>query len=319
VLPAGFLAIPLALDQKAHLFEHGGAVGWPLVCVAVYAVLARLEECHAEWTRASYAPALWLVALVAALGSGGFAESGLDLEGDWAGAVFGVALTAVVMGAGLAVDRGFAAFGRFPAIHLSWAIGPLAAFGVFWVWILNVAGRGDAPPLPYLPVVNPLDVTAAALLLAAVDAWLRARRTPPPLLPRDWEAPAGIVLVASLFFWLNGGLARSVHQWAEVPFRADALWDATPMQAAMSISWTLVALGGMLWCTRRGWRSRWIAASALLGVTVVKLFLVDLGALSTGARIGTFLVVGVLLLVVGYLSPVPPADQGDAAGAGGTA
>jgi uncharacterized membrane protein len=52
----------------------------------------------------------------------------------------------------------------------------------------------------------------------------------------------------------------------------------------------------------------------LLGVVVVKLFLVDLAQLSTPAKIGTFLVVGILLLLVGYLSPVPPArsaPQGD--------
>ena len=42
---------------------------------------------------------------------------------------------------------------------------------------------------------------------------------------------------------------------------------------------------------------------------MVKLFAVDLSQLSTGAKIGTFLVVGVLLLVVGYLSPVPPSRE----------
>jgi len=43
-------------------------------------------------------------------------------------------------------------------------------------------------------------------------------------------------------------------------------------------------------------------------VVVVKLFVVDLSQLSAIARIGTFLVVGLLLLVVGYLSPVPPGE-----------
>ena len=50
------------------------------------------------------------------------------------------------------------------------------------------------------------------------------------------------------------------------------------------------------------------AAATLLGVTVAKLFAVDLSTLSTPAKIGTFLVVGALLLVVGYLSPIPPAE-----------
>jgi uncharacterized membrane protein len=44
----------------------------------------------------------------------------------------------------------------------------------------------------------------------------------------------------------------------------------------------------------------------LLGVVVAKLFLVDLAQLSTIAKIGTFLVVGLLLVLVGYFAPVPP-------------
>jgi uncharacterized membrane protein len=92
-----------------------------------------------------------------------------------------------------------------------------------------------------------------------------------------------------------------------VPFRVGALWDSTPFQSALSISWTLVALGGMVWRTRARAARAWFAAATLLGVTVAKLFVVDLSTLSTGAKIATFLVVGALLLVVGYLSPVPPA------------
>ncbi|MGI9592167.1 MAG: DUF2339 domain-containing protein, partial [Myxococcota bacterium] len=56
--------------------------------------------------------------------------------------------------------------------------------------------------------------------------------------------------------------------------------------------------------------------ASLLGVVCVKLFVVDLSQLSAGAKIGTFLVVGTLLLVVGYLSPVPPSreDEGEDGG-----
>jgi uncharacterized membrane protein len=47
--------------------------------------------------------------------------------------------------------------------------------------------------------------------------------------------------------------------------------------------------------------------AGLLAVVVGKLFLVDLGALSGLPRVVAFLGVGVLLLVIGYLSPLPPA------------
>jgi uncharacterized membrane protein len=43
-----------------------------------------------------------------------------------------------------------------------------------------------------------------------------------------------------------------------------------------------------------------------MGVVVVKLFLVDLSNVGTVERIVSFIGVGVLMLVIGYLSPVPP-------------
>ena len=42
------------------------------------------------------------------------------------------------------------------------------------------------------------------------------------------------------------------------------------------------------------------------GITVLKLFVNDLGNTGTVARIVSFIGVGVLLLVIGYVAPVPP-------------
>ncbi|MFP5454308.1 MAG: DUF2339 domain-containing protein, partial [Alphaproteobacteria bacterium] len=45
---------------------------------------------------------------------------------------------------------------------------------------------------------------------------------------------------------------------------------------------------------------------ALLVLVVLKLFFVDLSNAGGGARIVTFIVVGALMLVVGYVAPLPP-------------
>ena len=62
------------------------------------------------------------------------------------------------------------------------------------------------------------------------------------------------------------------------------------------------------WCSRRvaALRAAWLAGGALLLVVVAKLFVVDLSNVGTIARIVSFIGVGVLMLVVGYFSPVPP-------------
>jgi uncharacterized membrane protein len=58
--------------------------------------------------------------------------------------------------------------------------------------------------------------------------------------------------------------------------------------------------------TRLKQRIAWVAGAALLGAVVVKLFLVDLADIGTIARIVSFIVVGLLILLIGYLSPLPP-------------
>ena len=53
-------------------------------------------------------------------------------------------------------------------------------------------------------------------------------------------------------------------------------------------------------------RRVWFTGAGLVGIVVFKLFTVDLADIGTVARIISFIGVGVLLLVVGYFSPLPP-------------
>ena len=77
-------------------------------------------------------------------------------------------------------------------------------------------------------------------------------------------------------------------------------------QAGLSILWSMTAFCVMVYATKRKWRGLWMVGAGLLGVTVVKLFLMDLARSGTLGRVVSFITVGVLILVVGYFSPVPP-------------
>ena len=61
----------------------------------------------------------------------------------------------------------------------------------------------------------------------------------------------------------------------------------------------------MVVANRMASRTGWIAGAALLAVVVVKLFLVDLSRIGGIERIVSFIGVGLLLLLIGYLAPVP--------------
>jgi uncharacterized membrane protein len=51
----------------------------------------------------------------------------------------------------------------------------------------------------------------------------------------------------------------------------------------------------------------WMGGAGLLALTLAKLFLIDLSNRGGSERIVAFIVVGVLMLVVGYFAPIPPA------------
>jgi uncharacterized membrane protein len=89
--------------------------------------------------------------------------------------------------------------------------------------------------------------------------------------------------------------------------------NSVGVQSTLSIYWAILGLSGMVLGTRRASRSIWMAGAALMIVVVLKLFVIDLGNTGTVARIISFLGVGVMLLVVGYFSPVPPksAEESD--------
>jgi uncharacterized membrane protein len=94
--------------------------------------------------------------------------------------------------------------------------------------------------------------------------------------------------------------------------------DSGLVQTGLSILWTVLALATMFLATRRVGaehaRTVWLAGGALLAVVVVKLMLVDLSQTSALQRIVSFVGVGLLMLMVGYVAPIPPQRSPPAAG-----
>ena len=101
--------------------------------------------------------------------------------------------------------------------------------------------------------------------------------------------------------------ARSIHHWQDVPWDFESLVASTTLQASLSVIWAVIGLAGMVAGVRLSDRRVWLAGASIHGHgVVIKLFLVDLSSLTAVSRVVSFLGVGVLLLIVGYLAPVPP-------------
>ncbi len=173
---------------------------------------------------------------------------------------------------------------------------------LLWVLLANLASNGAAQPLPHVPLINPLDLGLALALFAAwrwqLHAHTQALWTAPPAL-----APG--VLGALGFLWLNGMLVRAFHHWADVPYALHAWAGSLAVQTGLTLLWSSTALALMWWAARRSLRAAWVVGAVLLAVVVGKLAIVDLSGSGTVMRIVSFIGVGVLMLVIGYVAPLP--------------
>lgn len=191
---------------------------------------------------------------------------------------------------------------------------PIAALVYLGALLTALISAGNAAPLPYLPLLNPVDLTLG-LSLAALELWRRTLVAAVPMPPGS-AALRGNATLAALaglaFVMVNTVWLRFAHQMLGVSWSGDALLDSVVVQTGLAILWTSLALALMVVASRRVQRSLWLVGAGLLALTVVKLLLVDLNAAGGGARIIAFIVVGVLMLVVGYLAPLPPKVTPDA-------
>ena len=187
----------------------------------------------------------------------------------------------------------------------------LSVFLYGWSLAANLSSPGDFAPLPYCPLLNPLDATQACVLLILWRWWPMLKTVESSGLPRIDAKVQVAALTALAFLWLNAILLRTLHQWFAVAYRWDALMESTLVQTSLSIFWTLLAFLIMLLAARRHRRMIWLVGAALLGVVIAKLFLVDLSRVGSIERIVSFVGVGLLMLAIGYISPLPPTEIGE--------
>ncbi|MEZ4456648.1 MAG: DUF2339 domain-containing protein [Gemmatimonadales bacterium] len=122
--------------------------------------------------------------------------------------------------------------------------------------------------------------------------------------------PLRLATVLAAFVWLNAILLRAFHHYGGVGYRPDAWAGSFPVQTGITLLWTVTALVVMWLAARRAARLPWMGGAALLAGVVVKLILVDLSGSGTVPRIVSFLGVGVLMLIIGYVAPLPTREAG---------
>ena len=298
LLPVMVVTLPFSLgfETPSNPLANYGWLAWPVVLGAQYAFLYYREEGYPNLTRILHVGTYWVLAMLITSEVRWLVEH--VAAGDWPLAF------AVVSAAVLALATGMA-HGKLPwPLARHWyaysTVGIPVVAGAAGVVALaaSLSSSGSAAPLPYLPLLNPLTIAAVVAGLAVwrafdVEVGRRIARVVLPLF-----TVVGLVL-------LSMEVARGVHHFAGVPFTVGALAGSAIFQAGLSLVWGAAGLAGMVVGAIRERREIWMGGAVVMGIVILKLFLVELGNVGTLARVVSFLGVGLLLLIVGYFAPVP--------------
>jgi uncharacterized membrane protein len=301
LLPVILLIALLLLPRRTHMppLALWEMAIWLLAVAVQYGLLKAFEG---DWQptiiRLQHVATLCFTVFLLSWQGSGVLWYWLPAARVWGFSVWGLLPTLTCIGLVVLLPRVPWPLQRFQADYLGSGRNLLIA--AIALWVLLASTRAGMPqPLSYLPILNPLELVQCLALFAMLQ-WWQANR------PALQQQISGYGLAFVMFMVLNGIVARSTHVWAGVPFAWSDLQASATFQTALAITWTIAALGLMLAAARGHSRGIWFAGATLLGLVVLKLFIIDLAGVETVARIVSFLVVGGLILLIGYLSPLPP-------------
>lgn len=298
-----------SLWYSSHLLAGWGAVAWGVALYCQYRMLHHFDAMWPEklmggWHVATF----WLVLLLACLEFNWLMVKELALAEVW-----GLIFWGLVPAAGVLLLLALHGMRTWPLGRWrQWYLGPgiILPLLLLALWSLKELGfAGDPVPLPYIPLINPLELTLIFVIMVNLRWYSSCTQGHSSTVVRMPVQLGAWLAVLLIFLLANGAVARAVHFYGNIPYTATTLHRSVVFQAAIAALWSFGALSLTVWAARAGNRLVWCCGAGLLGLVVMKLFVVDLAGTGTIARIVSFIVVGILMLVIGYFSPIPPARK----------
>ena len=290
---------------KAHLFEQWGLLLW---AAGLGVHLYLLYEFEKKWkqrlVKLWHIAGLLLFVFILSWEGSWLLDQIVSRADTWAFIPWGLIPVLAVMGFQSWGNKIAWPVRRFSSAYIGQGLSVLSFF--VWLWILAAClHSGNPSPLTYFPVLNPLDISQIFCSVILFRWVWKSNKLEYTGFSDKTRYALYYAISTAVFIWLNAVTARTVHYWAKIPFTAHRLHNSALFQTSISILWTLTAFGIMIAGTRKISRNLWFTGAGLLAAVVLKLFFIDLDGSGTVARIVSFLGVGCIMLIIGYLSPLP--------------
>ena len=284
----------VAIDRGAPIGADNAGY-WLVYLLALGFALWRMRSDPTVATRLAHLVALWTLVALATLQAKDWVDAQADLGDGW---LFLALMSPLLLLTSLLWRRprlfAWPLAAVFDGYRRGWFVPALVLLALAWLVGLFVAG--DAAPLPYLPVINPLELTLLASL-ALLLGYVRARVPGMQDVRRAWALAA--------FALVSMGVLRAIHHWTAAPW-SPAVLDSALTQTALTVTWSLIGVAAWIVGSRKLRRPAWLAGAVLMGVVLVKLVLVDRQYMGDINGVISFIAVGLLMVGVGYFAPSPP-------------
>ncbi|MGB2784772.1 DUF2339 domain-containing protein [Psychrobacter sp.] len=332
-----YLMLVLQLPQKFefHLSWQGAdwllftglIIGW----LVIGQLWLKTWYDHSELSR--YDSASWLgasILIIAAAVHYGIADSA---------GVMAVLMPAILILAGLWCCHRYASYRKqnkrtnqvlkqSPLYWFDWQQALLSCAAIFapialsWVIVTNWSYDGVIWGMSYFPILNLYDMTSGLALLVGFSVYYlnqqynneqpnQKNTTIQKNIQKTFTTNNLLIVLGLIGFWLISSiLIRTLHAFIDTPLWNSAqggAWNSEQVQTGLTILWTLLALVATIVASRYWQRTLWFMGIGLLGIVVIKLVLVDLSQTEAIWRVISFLGAGSLILLIGYLAPLPPA------------
>lgn len=168
-----------------------------------------------------------------------------------------------------------------------------------FIWSLSANFSLDGQLLGvYLPLLNPLDLTLISILLYQSYVALKVNT--------NYRTIVLVICGVGAFVTVSSMLVRGFASVWGTPTWEHGAWSVSMVQTGLTILWTVIAMVLMFLANKKAIRLVWFAGIALLTIVVAKLVLIDMSNTSAVLRVVSFIGAGLLMLVIGYLAPLPP-------------